>query len=194
MFAPLERHSARDQAGFGMVELICAMGVMAIGILAVYAMFESGMVQTKRAGTVSTAAALAESEMENYRAVRYDTIGLASADVDASDTTYRGDPAYRAVSSPPNAINSTVVVAACPATPCTASVPTKTVAGADAKSYRVDTYVTWQTVTASDPDGAGPKAAPTGRPVKLVTLVVRHASSSRVYARVASSFDSATGQ
>ena len=194
MFAPLERHSARGQAGFGMVELVCAMGVMAIGILAVYAMFQSGIVQMKRASTTSTAAALADSEMENYRAVRYDTIGLASADVDASDSTYRGDAAYRAISSPQNQADSTVVLAKCPATPCTTSVPTKTVTGADAKSYRVDTYVTWQTVTGSDPDGAGPKPAPTGRNVKLVTLVVRDPATARVYARVASSFDSATGE
>jgi len=194
MFAPLERHSARDQAGFGMVELVCAMGVMAIGVLAVYAMFESGMIQMKRASTVSTAAAIADSEIENYRAVRYETIGLASADVDASDSTYRGDTAYRAISSPANQANSTVIVAACPATPCTTSVPTKTLTGADAKSYRLDTYVTWQTVTGSDPDGAGPNPAPSGRNVKLVTVVVRDAATSHVYARAASSFDSATGE
>ncbi len=169
-----------------MVELVCAMGIMSVGILALYAMFESGTVQIKRASTVSTAAALADSEMENYRAVKYETIGLAETAVNGADSTYKGDSAYRAVSSPLNQVNSAVVVAACPATPCTTSVPTKTMTGADGKSYRVDTYITWQAVQSS--------TGTAGRNVKLVTLVVRDAAKPRVYARVASSFDESTGQ
>ncbi len=169
-----------------MVELLIAMLVMSVGILAVFAMFESSAVQIKRASTVSTAAALADSQMESFRAVKYDTIGLVQTEVNAADSIYTGDSAFRAVSSPTNETNSTVVLAACPATPCTDSDPTRTVTGADGKSYRVDTYVTWQTVQNS--------SGTAGRNVKLVTLVVRDATSGRVYARVASSFDQSTGQ
>jgi Tfp pilus assembly protein PilV len=170
-----------------MVELIAAMGVMAVGILAVFAMFHSGLVQVKRAGTVSTAAALADSEMENFRAITYDAIGLASAAVTAADTTYKNQSggAYLAISSPVNQVNSTVVVAACPATPCTDTVPTKNVAGADGRNYRVDTYVTWQAVANS--------SGTAGRNVKLVTIIVRDSATMRTYARVASSFDQSTG-
>jgi Tfp pilus assembly protein PilV len=168
-----------------MVELLCAMGVMSIGILAVYAMFESSTVQIRRASTVSTAAALADSEMENYRAVKYETIGLATVDVDAADSTYTGDGAFRPISSPTNETDSTVVVNACPDTPCTSSVPTRTVTGADGKSYRLDTYATWQAVQNS--------SGTQGRDVKLITLVVRDAATNRVWARVSSSFDESTG-
>ena len=187
------RARASDQAGFGMIELLIAMTVMSVGILAVFAIFQSALVHTRRASTISTTAALADTEMENYRAVKYETIGLAEADVEAADATYADDSAFRAISTPENELDSTVVMAACPATPCTESVPTKTASGADGRSYRIDTYVTWQTVAASDPDAGGPLAAPTGRNVKLLTIVVRDEATARTYARVVSSFDESTG-
>jgi prepilin-type N-terminal cleavage/methylation domain-containing protein len=180
-------HRSRSQAGFGMIELIAAMMVMAIGVLAVFAMYHSSMTQLRRASTVTTAAALADTEMENYRALEYESIGLASSDVGAADSTYTGQSggAYLAISSPTNQVNSTVVVTKCPATPCTNSVPTKTATGADGKSYRVDTYITWQST--SNQSGT------IGRNVKLITVVVRDSSTNRTYARVASSFDESTG-
>ena len=193
MFALVRKLSthARREAGFGMVELLCAMGILSVGILAVFALFESGMIQIKRASTVTTAAALADSEMEKFRAVKYTAIGLVDANsnlvVDGADTTYQGDSAYRAVSSPANGPNSAVTIAT------TAYQPTRTVTGADGKSYRLDTFITWQSVTGADPDGGGPLLPASGRNVKLVTLVVRDPASLRVWARVASSFDESTG-
>ncbi len=174
----------REQGGFGMIELLIAMSVLAIGVLAVFSMFASGMVAIKRASTVTTAAALADTEMERFRAAKYSGIGLADADgnlvVDGADSTYTSDSAYRAVSNPPNALNSAVVLAA------TSYVPTRNVAGADGKSYRVDTFITWQEVKSA--------SGTAGRKVKLVTIVVRDTgSSARVWARVASSFDESTG-
>lgn len=189
MDAPLRRirSRARPQAGFGMIELICAMVVLSVGILAVFAMFHSGFMQVSRASKVTTAAALADTEMEGYRAITYATIGLTSSAVGAADSTYLNSSggAYLAISSPVNQVNSTVVVAGCPATPCTSSVPTKTVTGADNRSYRVDTYMTWAAITNS--------SGVSGRNVKLITIIVRDSATSRIYARVASSFDESTG-
>jgi prepilin-type N-terminal cleavage/methylation domain-containing protein len=242
---------ARQQAGFGMIELVAAMSVMSVGILAVFAMLQSGMVQIKRASTVSTAAALADSEMESYRAIRYSGIGLADSEVLAADATHKADAAYRgdATTTLAAAITTTsatsisvssgaafpatghfriqidsefmfvtagagtttwtvvraasgttaathaagatvtlkarVDVAKCGSTPCTNSVPTETVTGADGRSYRIDTYMTWQVATN--------QSGTPGRNLKLVTLVIRDSSDGRVYARVASSFDESTG-
>jgi prepilin-type N-terminal cleavage/methylation domain-containing protein len=176
---------AREESGFGMIELLCAMAVLSIGVMAVFVMFQSGAVQIKRASNVGTSAAIADSEMEKFRAVRYNTIGLATVDLDTADSTYTGDTAFRAVSDPENQTNSTVTMAKCPADPCTDKVPTKTVTGPDGKSYRVDTFITWQTVTSS--------SGTAGRDVKLVTIVVRDSTKPQTYARVASSFDAATG-
>jgi type II secretory pathway pseudopilin PulG len=185
--APLRtiRRRGQAEAGFGMVELVCAMAMMSIGILAVAAMFASGMTQLKNAGSVTTASALADSEMENYRAIKFEAIGLGQTAVTGADSTYKADSAYMAVSNPLNQIGSTVVVNPCPATPCTNAVPTKTVTGADGRSYRVDTYVTWH--TSSNSSGA------TGRDLKRVTIVVRTTTPSKTWARVVSSFDESTG-
>jgi hypothetical protein len=79
-----------------------------------------------------------------------------------------------------------VNVTACGSSPCTNSVPTKTVSGADGRSYRVDTYVTWKQIAGS--------GTTTGRLVKLVTVVVRsNTSPYRQWARLSSSFDLSTG-
>ena len=171
-----------------MVELVAAMGILAIGILAVFGLFEAGVVAVKRASTITTAAALADTEMEQFRAVTYSTLGLAQEDVDAIPSTdpYKSDPAWKPISSPVNALNSTVVVAKCPASPCTEALPTRTTTGADQKTYRVDTYMTWHSVE----NASGTK----GRNVKLVTIVVRDAQDpTKVWARSTSAFDESTG-
>jgi hypothetical protein len=239
-----------------MIELLAAITVLVVGLLAVYAMFQTSLMQIRRASTVTTAAALADTEMEKYRAIKYESLGLDESAVTATDSTYTGDSAYRADSSPTTtlaeAISSTsqtsitvasatgfptVVpylvtvddeillvdagagtttwtvkraqagtvaathaaaaaltqkqrthVTACGTQPCTDMVPSKTVAGADGKNYRVDTYVTWRHVGNS----GTPSSA--GRLVKLITIVVRDtATPRRVWARVSSSFDESTG-
>lgn len=81
-----------------MVELLAAMTIMVVGLLAVFGMFESGLLAIRRASTVTTAAVLADAEMERFRAIRYEALGLANSDVNAADATYKGDLAYTDVS------------------------------------------------------------------------------------------------
>ena len=173
-----------DEQGFGLVELLAATMMLMIGILALFAMFESGIRTIKRASTVTTAGALADREMENVRAIRYDSIGLPETLVVAAAASgpYSGDPAYQ-----PFAVDR-VALDACGTAPCTTKVPVQTLTGADGKSYRVDTYVTWETIVR-------PVGDPAARAVKLVTIVVRDgADTSKVWARTASSFDASTGE
>jgi Tfp pilus assembly protein PilV len=172
----LFRVRLNDEAGVGLVELLAAMIVLMIGILAVFAMFESGIRHIKRASTVTTAGALADKEMENFRAIRYASIGLPDSLVTAAAEPYDDDTAFQASAA------SRVDLAACGTSPCTTKVPVQTLTGADGESYRVDTYVTWQSV-------------PGGRPLKLVTIVVRDADNpTKVWARTASAFDRSTGE
>lgn len=167
--------SRSNEAGFGLIELLIAMTILVIGILALFAMFESGIRSISRASTVTTAGALADREMESFRAIRYNAIGLPDDQVLAAAAPYSSDAAYQANAS------ARVVVPSCGTAPCTTKVPVQTLSGADGMNYRVDTYVTWQTV------------AP-GRGVKLVTIVVRDGDDvTKVWARTASSFDESTG-
>jgi len=170
------RRRARDEQGFGLIELLAAMVVLAVGILALFAMFESGVRQLTRASTVTTAGALADKEMEGYRAIKYASIGLPDSLVLAAGAPYSSDAAYSADAA------TRVDLVACGTAPCTTKEPVQTLTGADGRSYRVDTYVTWQTVGA-------------GRAVKLVTIVVRDGTdTSKVWARAASAFDRSTGE
>ena len=239
-----------------MIELLIAMSILSIGILAVFALFQTGMVTIRRATTISTAAALADSEMEKFRALKYVVIGLDDSEVAAAGPIYLADTAYKAETTPSTTLSSTIDAAAttltvasgtgfptppfrvkvdsevmyvtavngavftvtrgsvampldgtvatshsagaavvqkqrahviaCGSGTCTTADPVKTATGADGRSYRVDTYVSWQLITNS--------GGVAGRNAKLVTVVVRSSTSpTTVYARVSSSFDEATG-
>jgi len=171
----LAAQRAGGDGGFGLVELLIALTVLLVGVLAVFLMFESGIVTIKRASTRTTASALADAQLESFRAIKYDSIGLVETEVLLAAAPYSSDPAYDA-----NPLNR-VGLLPCGVAPCTTKVPVQTLAGADGKSYRVDTFVTWQTV-------AG------GRNVKRVTIVVRDAgATATTYARVATFFDASTG-
>jgi prepilin-type N-terminal cleavage/methylation domain-containing protein len=167
------------EAGFGLIELLIAMTVLSVGILALFAMFESGIRSTTRASTVTTAAALADKEMEGYRAIKYTSIGLPDDQVVAAVTS---SPPYGLDTAYTETAGNRVALAACGTAPCTSKTPVQTLTGADGKSYRLDTYITWQTVGA-------------GRQVKLVTIVVRDGANptAQTWARTASAFDESTG-
>ena len=126
---------------------------------------------------------LGDKQMELYRALKYTAIALDTTAVGTAngDTTYRCDFANKInpAGSCGGANQQTQQKRTCATvTPqCSAS---QTVNGPDQRSYRVDTYVVSQT-------------PPTGRAVKLVTIVVRRGSDLRELARVSSSFDQSSG-
>jgi Tfp pilus assembly protein PilV len=164
---------ARSADGFGLIELLMAMVLLNIGILAIVASFNAGIITLNRASRITTAAVLADQQMELYRAIEYESIRLASATIPAT-APYTIDPAYNATQ---------ITAPSCGAGPsypneCTAS---RQATGADGKPYRINTYIVETTPV-------------NGRAVKLVTIVVRDdADQARVYVRQASSFDQSTG-
>ena len=162
-----------DQSGFGLIELLIAMVILNIGILAIVASFNAGIITLNRASRITTAAVLADQQMELFRAIKYESIRLASATIPAT-APYTTDPAYNATQI------TTPTCGAGPTYPneCTA---TREATGADGKPYRINTYLVETTPI-------------NGRPVKQVTIVVRDGvDQARVYVRQASSFDQSTG-
>ena len=115
--------------------------------------------------------------MENYRAVLYTAIGMTQTALDAADPTYNGDTAYRAGGT--NQPNEAVTLGS------SSYSPVQTLTGADGRSYRVDTYITWASVQVSG-------GTFSGRAVKQVTIAVSRNGGE--LARVTSSFDQSTGQ
>jgi Tfp pilus assembly protein PilV len=175
---------ARGEEGFGLLELLMSMVVLNVGMLAIVAAVSSGTLAVRQAGRQSTAAAIADVQMERYRALRYtsiflDTTEAGNADADA---TYRDDVGR----SYPNAM----VTATCSGSPpadnhlpyeCDA---TRVLTGPDGQQYRIDTYIHLEQ----------PQPTASTRQLKRVTVVVRHASDlSRVLARQVSTFDLLSG-
>jgi Tfp pilus assembly protein PilV len=164
----------RDQCGFGLIELLIAMLMLNIGLLAVVAAFNSGIVTLQRASRVTTASVLADQQMERYREITYANIRLetAAATTADSDATYRNDTARM--------YPTALVTGTCVGVPIECN-PSRVATGADKRQYRIDTYMLSQTPTG-------------GRPLKLVTVVVRDAATlTRTYVRQASTFDQSTG-
>ena len=165
----------RGEKGFGLLELLMAMVMLSVGILALVSAFNSGTVALQRAGRTATAAALADSQMERYRALTYSAIQLDANSVNATDSTYRNDSVLGG--SIANDVTTSTLCSGVPP----ACNPSRTLAGADRHNYRLDTYVTYTT-------------PPSGRQEKLVTVVVRMARSPyTTYAREQSTFDLSTG-
>ena len=165
-----------DQDGFGLIELLMAIVILNIGILAIVASFNAGIVTLNRASRVTTAAVVADQQMELYHAIKYDSIRLAPATIPGT-APYTTDPAYTC-----GGCSTQITAPTCSGPPypdeCNAS---RQVTGADGKLYRLNTYIRTSTPTG-------------GRAVKLVTIVVRdEADQGRVFVRQASSFDQSTG-
>jgi Tfp pilus assembly protein PilV len=175
----------RSEDGFGLIELMMAMVMLNIGILAIVASFNSGAVALRRASHVSTASALADKQMEGYRALVYSQIGLDTGQIGGLDSTYKCDAVLGG--SCPNAVAScstgtcadgTVPTLACgSAAQCLA---TRTVTGSnspDAYPYRIDSYILYATQTS-------------GRQLKQITVVVRDGNTpSKTFTRLTSTFD-----
>ncbi len=173
----------RGEKGFGMLELLMAMTMLNIGILALVASLSSGTRALQRAGKVSTASVLADSQMERYRGLKYTSITYDSSQWTAATAvpTYTADPAYYANQSPQPSRPATVTCTT-PVSSYPECQPIQTVTGPDHHRYRVDTYIVYDTPT-------------NGRQLIKVTVVARDADDlTHFLARETSTFDQSTGQ
>jgi prepilin-type N-terminal cleavage/methylation domain-containing protein len=178
----------RRQEGFGLVELLIAMTVLSVGILAVVAGFSSGYVALNRATRVSSSSVLADAQMERFRALTYAYICLSST---SAESIYAAAaPAGTAVPTC-SSTDPTLVPIQDPKT------------GPDNRQYRIDTYVVWNcpigTLSTSSPyTTSAPGCLTSGTlvssPVKLIRILVRdHTTTSTVYAKEESTFDQRSG-
>lgn len=152
----------RSQQGFALIEMLAAIVLINIGLLAILLALNSGMVTLRRSAETSTASAVADQQLERFRARAFDAIFLDATSLAATDSTYQTDSAYSA-----SQVTETCspLVAAC--------LPSQTVAGPDGRTYRVDTYI-----VSVVPSG--------GAAVKQITVVVRKPGSPATLARVVS--------
>ncbi len=197
----VESLDLRGDAGFGLIELLIAMVVLQVALLAIIGAFSSGATALGRAEKIGTASALADSQMELYRSMTYDPIGLDTAGAPTTGMYVSDTGACPTGQTPvcgntgprdnPNT-SSWSCTAASGATsvstyftangvnPCLAHRTVSGTGSPDGKTYYVDTYISW--------------AAATGqRGTKQVTVIVRDVNGLTL-AKEVTSFDCSTGQ
>jgi Tfp pilus assembly protein PilE len=178
-----------SEGGFGLVELIIAMTVLNVGLLALVAALNSGALALSRASRLSTAATLADQQMELYRGLLYGSIALDSASVTtlvASNNDYSCDDAIKVneVDACGSANRKTQYTITCTSPLSRECSPSQTVTGPDGFGYRVDTYILDE----------APAGLAVARNVRIVTIVVRDSTDlARTFVRQESTFDQSTG-
>jgi Tfp pilus assembly protein PilV len=192
-----------DEAGFGLVELLIAMVILQIALLALVGAFSAGSVALGRASHVSTGIELANQQMELYRSMPYDAIGLDTAGAPTTGS-YVADTSVCPASQTPvcgntpprNNLQPSTATWSCTAATGATSVSTyysangvnpciadRSVTGAsspDGHAYSVDTYILWTASTT------------TVRASKRVSVVVRDGTTKAQLAKEVTTFDCST--
>jgi Tfp pilus assembly protein PilV len=168
------RKLRQDERGIGIVEVLIAIVIINVAILAMFAMFQAGALSILRASRTSNASVLAEKQMELYRAMLHTDIRLNTGLVSSADATHTSASEWGSAAQQ-------VTSAACTSTLPECMPEQPSVTGADDRTYRIDTYI--QSIT-----------PPGGRAGKQVTVYVRLASDlTKVQAKLTANFDQSSG-
>jgi type II secretory pathway pseudopilin PulG len=174
----------RSEKGFGLLELVMAMVMLNIG-LSIVAAFTAGALALNRASRQSTATAIADTQMELFRGIKYANIQQITSEWNSAvaDSTWTADTVYQQnMASPvsPKALVPTVTT--CPNSNANSCDPSFLTNGPDGRSYRVDTYLYYD------------QPSTYSGQVKVITVVIRNANDlGHWLARETSTFDAATG-
>ena len=82
----------RSEEGFGLVELLIAMTVVSIGLMALLATYSTGYLTLQRASRQGTASALADRTLEALRGKPYASIGTGTSTTPYSVATTPPSP------------------------------------------------------------------------------------------------------
>lgn len=126
----------RDEHGFGMVELLAAMTVLSVALLALMASYDSAFLSFHNSTQTSAAANIADNQLELIGTLSYSQIGLdqsTHSSVDASNTTYASDETTVVGTGTVHTIVGCGTANNC--------LPVRTVTGSDGKSYTLETFV-----------------------------------------------------
>jgi type II secretory pathway pseudopilin PulG len=190
-----------SEAGFGLVELLIAMVVLQIALLALVGAFGAGSVALGRASKANTAQALANQQLELYRSMTYDPVGLDTAGAPttgmyvadtsvcpASQTPVCGNTGPRnnpntspwSCTATSGATSVSLFYSANGINPCLAHRPVNGAGSPDGQSYYVDTYIKLTTSTT------------TQRALKQVSVVVRDGVTGKQLTKEISTIDCGT--
>jgi Tfp pilus assembly protein PilV len=169
------RTRAHNEDGFLMVELVAAMLILTVALLALIGSYSLGYFSIGSAGQTSSAGLLANNQLELYSSLPYSSIGLDATSLSAvksSDATYSTDE-----SSLPSG-GTDVTISGCGSSP--QCLPVQNLTGADHKTYKVETFI--QTV---------PNPQISSRSETVVSVFVRNPalSGSPIVVKMQTAFD-----
>jgi len=137
------RARLKDESGFSIVELVVAIMVITIALLAIAAAFETGVISIRAAAGRTVAAKLANAQVERYAALGFTSIGLDATTYTSTKTS--GNQSYSsAYVSDEAALNAVASGTAVTISGCGSAaqcLPVQTVTGTDQKSYKLETFV-----------------------------------------------------
>ena len=181
------RRLGKSDEGFGMVELLIAMTILAVAIGALITTFVSSAVSLRRAGQKGTALTLADTQMEWYRRLPFVDVRIDGSLIPGSGTYVTANSTDSTI--PPStgqALAGQNGDTTCPSgsSEPIACLPVQTVTGPDNRTYRIDTYVNY----VNNDSTLSIRTPASGLTLKRVTVVVRDGSTGTIIAREQSAF------
>ncbi len=175
------------ESGFTIIEMLVAMMMINIAILALVGVFSASALSLHRSAARGTATALAESQMEVYRTVTFTRLRIDGSLIPTGTTSYV--TGHSADSNIPPSTGQALAGSngddACPdASFPAACYPVQTVTGPDGHTYEIDTYVDY----VNDDSTLSIRAPASGLTLKRVTVVVRDGGTHAVLAEQSSAF------
>jgi type II secretory pathway pseudopilin PulG len=160
----------RDESGLGLVELIIAMFMLTVALLALSAGYDSAAVSVHNADKKTVAAKLASSQLELYQSLKPSLIGLDQAtltSIQAAGSAVPGAADYVSDGGNLSPRGTDHTIGSCGSTP--QCLPIQDVTGPENHPYRIETFIrdvvntgatgTWNeryvTVTVRDRGAAG---------------------------------------
>ena len=157
------RSRAHSEDGFLMVELVAAVVIITVALLALIGAYSLGYFAINSSGQTTQAGLLANNQLELYAAIPYASIGLDAttlASVKSSDTYYSTDETALPGSGSDVTISSCGASAQC--------LPVQTITGGDHRTYKLETFIRMI---------ANPSVSGSSRTEKIITVLVRNMSA-----------------
>lgn len=130
------RANPRSEGGFLTIELMAAVVLITISLLALMAAYDQSFFSIHSSARASAAGQLAENQLELYASLPYSSIGL---DATTLTTTKSSDANYSTDESALPGTGGDVTISGCGASAqCS---PVQTLTGSDGKSYKVETFI-----------------------------------------------------
>jgi type II secretory pathway pseudopilin PulG len=171
----------QDDTGMGLVELVVAMFILAVALLALAAGWETAAISVHNASNKTVAAKLAASQIELYQSLKVSAIGLDQTTLTNVQTSGNGsyDADYVADEAALTPTGTDHTIASCGSTP--QCLPIQDVTGPENHPYRIETFI--RDVTYAGATGTWKE--------RFVTVIVRDraATGNPVLYSVTSAFD-----